>query len=500
MDDHSYPEALLSHNLNTTEPLSKRVIRGGVWVFALRTINRGLRFIRTIILARLLLPEDFGLLGVAMLSISVLEAFSQTGFQTALIQKKDNVESYLDTAWSVSVIRGIVLFLILFFAAPTAAYFFRSDQITGIVRVIAISTLLSGFRNIGMVFFQKDLRFNKIFPYELSATVVDLGVAITLAFILRNVWALVWAGLCTSLVRLIMSYIVQEYRPHFTFNNSAFRGLFGFSKWIVGSSILVFVITHGDDIFVGKIIGISALGLYQMAYLISNLPATEITHVISQVTFPAYSKLQDNSIKLRDAYLKVLHITAFISIAAAIGIFTFSSDFTQIFLGERWIPIVPIINILVFAGLVRSVAATAGYVFYAVGKSNLDTKLQLVRLLVLALLIYPFSIRYGILGVSIAVLSSIFAANIGFSILVLKITRCNSILFLKTMLFPLVSGVLACLLISGIQAITNTGVIYFFLSVLSFVLFYLSIISLFVRFFDYNIWSLLTESYKALKV
>jgi lipopolysaccharide exporter len=488
-----------SSSLNPSESLSRKVVRGSIWVIALRTINRGLGFIRTIILARLLVPEDFGLLGVAMLSISVLEAFSQTGFQTALIQKKDNVESYLDTAWSVSVIRGIVLFLILFFAAPAAACFFRSDQITDIIRVIAISTLLSGFRNIGMVFFQKDLRFSKIFLYELSATVVDLGIAVTLAIILRNVWALVWAGLCTSLVRLIMSYVVQEYRPHFRFDKSIFLDLFGFSKWVVGSSILVFVITHGDDIFVGKIIGISALGLYQMAYLISNLPATEITHVISQVTFPAYSKLQDNPIKLRDAYLKVLHITAFISIAAAIGIFTFSSDFTLIFLGERWIPIVPIINILVFAGLVRSIAAIAGYVFYAVGKSNLDTKLQIVRLIVLALFIYPLSIKYGILGVSFAVFSSIFAANIGFSILVLKMTRCNSILFLKTMLFPLVSGLLAWILISGIQAITHTGIIYFFILVLSFMVFYLSIISLFVRFFYYKIWSLLTESYKALK-
>jgi lipopolysaccharide exporter len=500
MDDYSLPKTQFSNNLSQTEPLSVKVVRGGMWVFALRMINRGLGFIRTVILARLLAPEDFGLLGVAMLSISVLEAFSQTGFQTALIQKKDDVELYLDTAWSVSIIRGIVLFMVLFFSAPVAAVFFRSDQVTLIIRVIAISTLLSGFRNIGMVFFQKELRFNRIFLYELSATLVDLGVAITLAFILRSVWALVWAGLCTSLVRLIMSYVVQEYRPHFRFDNSVFLDLFGFSKWVVGSSILVFVITHGDDIFVGKMIGISALGLYQMAYSLSNLPATEITHVISQVTFPAYSKLQDNLVKLRDAYLKVLQITAFISIPTAIAIFTFSSEFTQIFLGQKWVPIVPIIGILVFAGLVRSLAATAGCVFYAIGKSSLDMILQMIRLLFLALAIYPLAMKYGIIGVSFAVFFSIFVANIGFSILVLRITRCNPILFLKTMLFPLVSGALAWLLISGMQAITNTSITCFFLSVFSFTMFYIGIISLFVRFFDYRIWSLLTESYRALKV
>ncbi|MBW1612839.1 MAG: oligosaccharide flippase family protein [Deltaproteobacteria bacterium] len=112
--------------LPSSETLSKKVVKGGIWVFALRITSRGLGFIRTIILARLLAPSDFGLLGIAMLAIATLETFSQTGFQAALIQKKDDVESYLDTAWTVSAIRGIVLFLILFFCAPIVAKFFNS--------------------------------------------------------------------------------------------------------------------------------------------------------------------------------------------------------------------------------------------------------------------------------------------------------------------------------------------------------------------------------------
>ena len=136
------------------ESLAKKVIRGGLWVVALRIINRGLGFVRTIILARLLAPEDFGLLGIAMLAVATLETFSQTGFHQALIQKKENVESYLDTAWTISVIRGIILFGILFFTAPTVAKFFSSPLASLVIRVIAISTLLTGFRNIGIVFFQ----------------------------------------------------------------------------------------------------------------------------------------------------------------------------------------------------------------------------------------------------------------------------------------------------------------------------------------------------------
>jgi O-antigen/teichoic acid export membrane protein len=116
----------------------------------------------------LLAPHDFGLFGIAMLAIATLEAFTQTGFEAALVQKKENVKSYLDTAWTISAIRGAVLFFILFFFAPLMANFFYSPQATTIIRVIALSAFLSGFRNIGMVFFQKELEFDKQFLFEFS--------------------------------------------------------------------------------------------------------------------------------------------------------------------------------------------------------------------------------------------------------------------------------------------------------------------------------------------
>jgi O-antigen/teichoic acid export membrane protein len=418
------------------ESLSKRIVRGGIWVFALRITNRALGFIRTIILARLLAPHDFGLLGIAMLAIATLETFSQTGFQSALIQKKKNVESYLDTAWTVSAIRGIFLFLILFSSAPVIAKFFNSPQATLVIKVIAVSTLLSGFRNIGIIFFQKELEFNKQFIYEFSGTLVDITVAISLAFILRNVWALVWGGLAANFVRVFMSYIIHPYRPRIKFEKEKFKKLFDYGKWVLGSSILVFLITQGDDIFVGKMLGVTALGLYQMAYLISNLPATEITHVISQVTFPAYSKLQDDLPKLRDAYLKVLQLTAFISIPLAGGIFILAPEFTKIFLGDKWMPMVPAIQILVLAGLVRSISATTGPMFQAVGKPEIITKWQPVRLFVLFALIYPFTIQWGILGTSLAVLLGNLISAIGFSVKVVKITKCKVGSFLKKIILP----------------------------------------------------------------
>ena len=493
-------EAIDIDNFQQKEPLSKRVVRGGIWVFALRITNRGLGFIRTIILARLLAPSDFGLLGIAMLAIATLETFSQTGFQAALIQKKENVESYLDTAWTVSAIRGIVLFLILFFSAPVIAKFFNSPQATLIIKVIAVSTLLSGFRNIGILFFQKELEFNKHFIYEFSATIVDLTVAISLAFILRNVWALVWGGLAANFVRLFMSYIIQPYRPQIRFEKEKFQDLFGFGKWVIGSGILVFLITQGDDIFVGKMLGITALGLYQMAYLISNLPATEIALIISKVTFPAYSKLQEDLPKLREAYLKVLQLTAFISIPLAGGIFILATDFTQIFLGEKWMPMVPAMKVLAVCGMIRSLGATAGPVFHAVGKPNILTKLTLIKLLTLSILIYPLTQKYGLLGTSLSVLGASVISNPVADYNVIKLINCRSWDFLRSILFPLFSVVIMCAVLSIVRFYFSVDTImeFILISIIGFFIF-LTVILLVGNITEYKPKKIMVSAFNIMK-
>jgi O-antigen/teichoic acid export membrane protein len=482
-------------NQKITESLSTRVVKSGLWVFALRMLNRGLGFIRTIILARLLTPEDFGLLGIALLSISALETFSKTGFDSALIQKKENVESYLDTAWTVSALRGIVLFSILLFSAPLIARFFNSPEAALIIRVIALYTLLAGLRNIGIIFFQKELEFNKQFSYEFSATLVDLTVAITLAFILRNVWALVWGGLAARFLRLVLSYVLHPYRPGIKIDREGFQELFGFGKWVFTSGILVFLVTQGDDILLGKLLGVTALGLYQMAYTLANLPATEVTHMISKITFPAYSKFQEDLPRLREAYLKVLQFTTFVSFPLAGGIFVFASDFIRIFLGNKWMPMVPAVQVLVLAGLVRSIAATTGPIFHATGKPRIDTTWQIVRLLVLSAFIYPLTLRWGILGTATAVFLSIFVATIGFLVEATKIVDCDINQLVKLIILPLLK---TAIVVSSVIVYYNyTDIINGFHLLLVAVLslsYYLLLTYFVERTLNYGIYSLIKKT------
>ena len=480
--------------------LYQRTVRSGAWVFAVSITGQGFAIIRLIILARILAPHDFGLMGIALLAMATLETFTATGFEAALIQKKGKAEDYLDATWTVSVLRGLVLFIILFFAAPYVAILFDAPVATRIIRVIGVSVLLQGFTNIGVVYFQKELEFGKQFFYQLSGTLVDFVVAVSAALILRSVWALVYGLLASAIVRLIVSYLIHPYRPRFSLDLAKAKELFAFGKWLLGSSMLYFLIWQGDDILVGKLLGVTLLGFYQMAYRISNTPLTEILGVIGPVIFPAYSKLQDNLPALRQAYLKVLQFTTFISIPLAGGVFVLAPEFTSIFLGEKWMPMVPAIQVLVLAGLIRSVGAPAMSVFRAVGKPQINTKWQLIQLLVLAASIYPLTIQWGIVGTSLAVLLCVLAITGGLIFRGIKIMQCGVKNFSELIALPLINATIMVLLVCGLKNTFGTiGIGQFILLVVAGIATYLGITYLQDRFFNYGMRSLIKESLVSLK-
>lgn len=430
------------NNSHEPESLSKKVIRGGLWVFFFRIVQQVFSFIRLVILARILEPNDFGLIGIALLTLAILETFSQTGFGAALVQKKHDIKGYLDVSWTITIIRGFVLFALLYFVAPYASEFFKAPEANLIIQIIGLSILLKAFINVGVVYFPKNLEFNKQFIYGLSAILADFVVAVLAALILRNAWALVFGCLAGNLTRLIVSYLIHPYRPRFSLDFGKAKELFGFGKWIWGSTILMFLLTQGDDIFVGKMLGVVALGFYQMAYRISNMVATEVADAISQVTFSAYSMLQDDPITLRNAFLKTLQVTIFISAPLAALVFIFAPEFTKIFLGDKWMFMVTAMQALAFVGLVKSIAATTSPIFLATNRPEVDTKLQLIQLLVLVTMIYPLSAYWGILGTSIAVLFSTLVATFGCGFMVVKITGCEFKSFGKMIVLPLLCSII----------------------------------------------------------
>ncbi len=467
-------------------------------MFMLRGGQRILDMTKIIILANFLKPGDFGLMGIALLVCSSIKTLSQTGFQEALVQKKEDIKKYLNTVWTVFVLRGIILFIILFLLSYYVEIFFNAAGAKNIIRIIGLSIVFHSLTNIGVIYFHKELEFNKQFVFQLSGTVVDFIISIVLCFVFKNVWALVFGLLAGNFMRLIMSYIVHPYRPHLCIDLLKIKELFGFGKWILGSSILVFLLTQGDDILVGKLLGASALGFYQMAYRISNLPATEISHLISTVTLPAYSKLQDNLPKMKDAYLRVLRITALFSLPISGLIFILAPEFARIFLGQKWMPMVSTIQILSIYGLLRAFGATTGVVFIAVGKPKIRTKIQAAQLGLMAAIIYPLTVLWGINGAAAAVTIYALIFNCVAVLKVLDIVESDFRNPAKIIIFPLIGTLFLVCSIFGLKTylLQRIGVIQFFFLIISGIMTYAFVMYLADSFFSYGNKKLVKDEIK----
>ena len=383
--------------------LFRRVVKGGFWVFAFSGSQEIIAIARLVILARLLSPNDFGLAGMAILALATLDALTQMGFDVALIQKKDDARTYLDTAWTVGVLRGGAIFVVLLGAAPYVAGFFRSPEVTNLVRVIGFSILAQSFANIGVVYFRKELEFRKQFLWQFSGRLADFCVAVAVAFTLRNVWALVLAFVAGDAAKLLLSYLLHPYRPRLRIEMKRARELFRFGKWMWGSSVLVLLLTQIDNGVVGRVIGAATLGLYQLARRIANLPASEIAHVISNVTFPAYAKLQDRPEALRGAYRMVLEVTALVTLPVAGALAVLAPEITVTFFGDKWLPAAGAIRLLAVWGVLNALFSTAGQVLLAVGMPRSLSTYQLIQVITMAVLVYPMSANWGITGTSLAV-------------------------------------------------------------------------------------------------
>jgi O-antigen/teichoic acid export membrane protein len=395
-----------------------------------------------VILARLLSPQDFGLVGMAFFLLTAIETFSQTGFEVALIQRKERTETYLDVAWTIGIVRGAAVFALLLFLAPAASAFFHSPGASPLMRALGSALLIRSFANIGTVYFQKELEFSKQFVFHFSGRIADFAAALVAVAFIRNAWVLVIAFLSGELTRLVVSYLIHPYRPRLSLDRRKAADLFHFGKWILGHSVIQFLLGQGDRAFIGRIIGATMLGFYQIAYRMSNLPASEIAHVISRVTVPAFSKLQDSVDRLRSGYLSVLQVTAFFSIPLGGAILVLAPDITGVFLGEKWLPAVGAMQLLAVVGATRSLISTNEPVFVAMGRPYLMTRLGLLQLAVLAIVVYPLTRYWGIMGTAAALtLAGLVSIWFYFS-RAGRLTRCPAADQLKMALLP-VGGTLA---------------------------------------------------------
>jgi len=424
-----------------TGSILDRTVQSGAWAGGIKMLSRFLQILMLIVLARLLAPRQFGLVGIALISLSATRNFSDIGLNTALIQHQDeNVDEYLDTMWCLEAARGAVIFGVLFLTAPVIAGVFDEPSATPLIRVIGLGPLLFGLRNPGVVYFRKDLEFHKQFVYKVSGGFIQFFVGVGYALVSPTVWALVFAYISADIFRSGLSYFVHGYRPWPSFDVSLAKELIDYGKWITASSVLYFIYKEGDDAFVGWFISASALGFYQYAYRIADTPSSEISEIIASVSFPAYSKLQDRPSEFRQALLATTRITGFATIPMAIGIAIVAPSFVPVVLGSEWTRMIPLMQLLALYGLFHSITRNFGSVYKALDRPDIVAKLSALRVACIAVLIWPAAVRFGPEGVAFVVVGVYAFLMLPLDLyLTSRLTETEPLTFLREWFYPSVA-------------------------------------------------------------
>lgn len=380
-------------------------LTSGVWMGLTKFGTRGVQLGMVVILANLLTPTAFGIAGVAFIVASLLNRFSQLGIDAALVQNaEDDVDRYLDTVFALNVVRGVVLAALLVLAAPLAARLFDTPMVAALLPVMAISPLAAGLRNPGLVYFTKDLQYHMRFLYEMSSSVMQFVVAVGFALYEPTVWALIYGFVTTGVVSMVASYLLHDYRPSLGFERDLAGELVGYGKWMLGAHVFNFLMDEGDDALVGILLAPAALGFYQMAHRIGNTPATEVTHVVSDVTFPVYSKIQSDLSAIRTGLLRAVQVSMLVAAPLALGMVAIAPTFVEAFLGESWLPMIVPMQLLALYGLLHAYSASFGSVWKALGRPDFLTKVPMVVLVFTFAGIWPVTEAYGIAGTAAWVL------------------------------------------------------------------------------------------------
>jgi lipopolysaccharide exporter len=446
-------QRLLRFLASTEGNTSARVVRGTVWVFMMNLALHGIQLARSVILARLLAPEDFGVMGLVALSTAILAILSQTGTWAALIQRADVGPDVLDTAWLIQAGRGVLLTVTIMVLANPTAGFFDSPALAPVLRVMALTFGISGMNSIGLVLLEKQMQYQVLTYYSLAVAVVGFAVSAAAAVLWRNVWALVAGEVGSCVAALLLSYVVHGYRPRLIFNRDKARELWAFGRYINANGVVTYLCTQGDDAYVGKVLGTEALGFYGVAYHVSNLPATSISDLVSRVSLPAYASVKDDLPQLRQLYLNALRVTAVLSFAATALLFALAPYWVSVLYGSRWLPLVPSFMVLCLYGLERAIGSVAGHVFIVMGNPRLPFQLNLLKLAAMAIAIVPLTGPLGILGTSIAVTISAIVVQSAVLPNVAKELQMPVVEVLRPMALPALGAALTLAAVFGLRAV-----------------------------------------------
>lgn len=380
----------------------KQALNGLSWMGALRVVTRGLALIKIAILARVLVPAQFGIYGIATLVLGFLEMLTETGINIFLIQKKEKIDEYINSAWAVSIVRGFSIGILIFVLAPFIASYFKNENAVFILYLVSVVPVIRGFINPSCIKYQKNLEFNKQFKYDSVIFFVDAIFAIGLGIITKSENSFVYAMIISTVLEVILSFIYFKPTPKFIFEKEKTLEVINRGKWITGAGVFNYLFQNIDDILVGRVLGTTSLGIYQQAYKISTLPVSEVGEVFNKVTFPIYVNLKDDTVRLKNAFIKTLAIISLFVVPFGFLVFKFPVEIINFVLGSNWIAAAPVLQLLAIYGVVKAISNSFFSLFLGIGKQEVVTYITLASTLCLIAILYPLIKIFGILGAGYA--------------------------------------------------------------------------------------------------
>jgi O-antigen/teichoic acid export membrane protein len=382
----------------TKRSTGSSIARGAAWMVLFKVLDRSIGLLSTLVLARVLTPADFGLVAMATAVVALIELMSAFGFDVALIQRRDVTRAHFDTAWTYNALFGIVIGVLLLALALPASDFYREARLTTIMPVLAVASMIQGLENIGTVAFRREMDFRREFRYLLAKRVVSFVITMTLAFTLRNYWALVGGIFAGKLLGVVLSYIVHPYRPRFSL--AASGDLFTFSKWLFAGNMVTFLQNRSSDFVLGRTLGASALGLYSISYEIATLPSSELVAPLNRAALPGYAQVAHDLADLREAFLSVIGMIALVALPVGVGLASVASPAVRLLLGEQWLGAIPLIQILAVVGTIIALQSNTSQVVLALGLPRVLTLLNGAGLALLLPALYVVSTRAGLIGIA----------------------------------------------------------------------------------------------------
>lgn len=392
--------------------MKETVIASMIWKLMEGCGVQGIQFIIQIVLARLLLPKDYGLISLVTIFIAIANVFVQSGFNTALIQKKDADEVDFSSVFYLSLGVATIMYTLIFFGAPLVSDFYNESSLTIVLRVLAITLFFGAFNSIQNAVVAKSMQFKKLFLSSLGASLISGIVGIMLAYLGLGVWALVFQQVVSQVSITIILWFTVKWRPKLVFSIDRVKELFNYGSKLLASSLIDTLYMNLRNLVIGKIYTPDILGMYNRGQQFPQLIVTNINGSIQSVMLPTLSSEQDNKERVKSIVRRSIVTSSFIIFPAMVGLAVISEPIVKILLTDKWLPCVPFLQIFCFTYALMPIHTANLQAINAIGRSDIFLKLEIYKK-VMGITILIITIPHGVYAIALGgIISSIISSFI----------------------------------------------------------------------------------------